>query len=329
MNYIKITYKDPIYPKSLLAIKNYPKELYIAGNYQLLNKEKKVAIIGSRDCTTYGRKNAEFFAKELSKKNVCIVSGMAIGIDTFSHIGAVEKNGRTIAVLGGGFNKIYPQENEWLFHKILKNCGCIITEYPPNVEAYKENFPKRNRIVSGISDIVLVIEAEYRSGTSITAGYAKEQGKIVCCLPSNIDSKCAIGTNRLIQQGAKLIIKPSEVMDILNSKDIYLPIKYNIKKKEKVKLKQEKIELEEKMEKGKQDKKELDKRREKLEQEIEIPKEYEEIYKLIGNNPIHINDICKMSKKAIQEVTTILTMLELEEYIEQMQGNMFKIKKHF
>lgn len=151
------------------------------------------------------------------------------------------------------------------------------------MEAYKEHFPKRNRIVSGISDLVLVIEAEYRSGTSITANYAQEQKKIVCCLPSNIDSKCSIGTNRLIQQGAKLIIKPYEIVRLLE-------------------IKEEKI-------------------------KIEIPKEYEEIYKVIGITPVHINDICKISKKSIKEVTTILTMLELEGYIEHIQGNCFKIKR--
>ena len=158
------------------------------------------------------------------------------------------------------------------------------------MEAYKENFPKRNRIVSGISDLVLVIEAQYRSGTSITAQYAKDQRKNLCCLPSNIDSKCSLGTNKLIQKGAKLIIKPKEIIDILENKNQNL---INKTQNEKVK----------------------------------IQKEYEEIYNIILSKPIHINDICKISKKNIQEVTTILTMLELEEYIEQIQANIFKIKE--
>lgn len=213
------------------------------------------------------------------------------------------------------------------------------------MEAYKEHFPKRNRIVSGIVDLVLVIEAEYRSGTSITAGYAKEQEKIVCCLPSNIDSKCSMGTNRLIQKGAKLIIKPREVIGLLENKDIYPPKKYNIVEKE---LQQGNIELEkQKTEKfkTKQNEKsnktkviqqgktlvkdEKAKSKENIEtkqEKREVPKEYEEIYNLITKNPIHINDICKISKKSIKEVTTILTMLEIEEYIEQIPGNRFKIK---
>lgn len=203
MEYIKIDFKDKRYPKKLLDINDFPKELYVAGNIDLLNKEQTVAIIGSRDCTEYGRKYATLFAEELSKKDICIVSGMAIGIDAAAHIGAVTKKGRTIAVLGGGFNKIFPKENEWLFHKILANEGCIITEYAKDVEASKETFPIRNRIVSGLSKVVLVVEAEARSGTSITAALAKKQGRIVCCLPSNIDSKCGIGTNRLIKSRCK------------------------------------------------------------------------------------------------------------------------------
>ncbi len=253
------------------------------------------------------------------------------------------------------------------------------------MEAYKKHFPKRNRIVSGISDLVLVIEAEYRSGTSITAGYANEQKKIVCCLPSNIDSKCSIGTNRLIQQGARLIIKPNEIIEIIENKESSLYRKYNIDSKievdkythlnykktnktkeiqkpqkekaknsehrilEKEKLKIKKIEMnksetkksEEEIEKEKsreeraikrekietkENKKEMEPK-EELEIKIEIPKEYEEIYKAITVIPVHINDICKISKKNIKEVTTTLTMLELEGHIEQIQGNCFKIKE--
>ncbi len=199
--------------------------------------------------------------------------------------------GRTIAVLGGGFNKIYPEENEWLFHKILKNCGCIITEYPPNVEALKKNFPRRNRIVSGIADAVLVVEAEYRSGTSITARYAKEQGKKICCLPSNIDSKCGIGTNRLIQEGARLITKPSEIESIFN----------NMKANENISTKKYKGN--------------------------NLNDELKRVYEIILETPININNICKITKKGISEITPILTMLEIEGYIEQLPGNEFKIKE--
>lgn len=202
--------------------------------------------------------------------------------------------------MGGGFNKIYPKENEWLFHKILTNCGCIISEYPPNVDADKNNFPKRNRIVSGISDAVLVVEAEYRSGTSITAKYAKEQGKILCCLPSNIDNKCGIGTNRMIQEGAKLVIKPNEIVEFLQCKEI---------KKENMETNN-------------------NTRKQESSQIQNMPKEYEMVYNIIKEKQVHINDICKISKKDISQITPILTMLEIEGYIEQLVGNQFKIKEN-
>lgn len=210
--------------------------------------------------------------------------------------------GRTIAVLGSGFNNIYPKENEWLFHKILTNCGCIITEYEPDVEPSKEKFPQRNRIVSALSDVVLVIEAEYRSGTSITAKFAKEQGKMVCCLPSNIDSSCGIGTNKLIQGGAKLIMKPSEIVKI-----IFDTNKNNVLTNGKEIL--------------------IDSMKEKQIIKTNLPKEYEEIYKIVEIKPIYINDICKRLNKNIAQISSILTMMEIEGYIEQLPGNQFKIKE--
>ena len=221
--------------------------------------------------------------------------------------------GRTIAVLGGGFNKIYPKENEWLFHKILENCGCIISEYAPNVDADMKNFPKRIRIVSGIADAVLVVEAQYRSGTSITAKYAKEQERILCCLPSNIDNKCGIGTNRMIQEGAKLITKPNEIINLLHHKEKYKSIA-NENKKVKNKIIKEETNVNNNIKK------------EEYPQIQNMPKEYEEIYSIIKEKQIHINEICKILKKDVSQIMPILTILEIEGYIEQLVGNEFKIK---
>lgn len=295
MDYLKIDCKDEKFPQKLLQIKNCPKELYIMGDYKLLDKQKIVAIIGSRDCTHYGIGCATEFACELSKQDICIVSGMAIGIDAYSHIGALGNIGKTIAVLGGGFNKIYPKQNEWLFYTILKNGGCVITEYEPNIEADKMNFPKRNRLVSGLSDVVLVVEAEYRSGTSITVNYAKEQNKLICCIPSNIDSSRAIGINTLIKEGVNLVTKPNEIVEMLK----------NMNESEKTNLENIKENVKRK----------------------NVPIEYANIYNLITQTPIHINDICKLSQINTKEVSSILTMLELEDYIEQLPGNKFKIKE--
>ena len=159
-----------------------------------------VAIVGSRKCTEYGRRVASEFSKKLSEKGICVVSGMAAGIDGIAHNAAIEECGKTIAVLGGGFNHIYPPENEWLFHKIVEKGGCVISEYSPEIEADKSKFPIRNRIISGLSDAVLVVEALFKSGSTITARLAKQEGKKVYAIPNNIYVSTAGGTNRLIQE---------------------------------------------------------------------------------------------------------------------------------
>lgn len=216
MQIIQLDTQHPDYPKQLLKIKDYPKTLYAIGNTTLLNKKNILAIVGSRACTAYGRNVATSFASELSKKDICIISGLAIGIDGASHYGALEHKGKTIAVLGCGLNHIYPKENEWLFHKILLNGGCAISEYPPDVEANMSNFPKRNRIISGISSGVLVVEAHYRSGSAITAKYAKEQGKNVYAIPSNIDS-----TNGVRNKSFNSTRSKANYKTITNSKRLY------------------------------------------------------------------------------------------------------------
>ena len=169
--------------------------------------------MGSRDCTAYGFHNAYEFAKELSKKGICVISGLAQGIDTASHLGAMHQKGKTIAVLGTGINKIYPEENEILAQSIIKNEGLVISEYGLYGERKSENFPKRNRIMSGLSDGILVIEARKKSGTLITARYAKEQRKKVFSLPGNVDIVNSSGTNELIKNGATIT---TDVKYILN-----------------------------------------------------------------------------------------------------------------
>lgn len=208
---------DLEYPNKLLEIKEYPEKLYVIGNEKLLSK-KAIGIVGARESTGYGEKCARIFAREISKANICIVSGMAIGIDTAAHEGAIREKGSTIAVLGCGFNKIYPKENIDLFNDILKKGGCIISEYSPNTEANLSTFPKRNRIISGLSEGILVVEAMHRSGSLITAKYAKEQNKKIFCIPGNIDIKTSVGTNRLIQNGAKLVTTPRNILEELEDK---------------------------------------------------------------------------------------------------------------
>ncbi len=199
-----ITIQDKEYPKSLKQIYDCPISIYVKGNIELLNHES-IAIIGSRECSNYGKDAAKYFGYHLANNNKCVVSGLAKGIDSFAHIGVLGANGNTIAVLGNGLQDIYPKENRELANMIIKKGGTIISEYPLGTPPNKMNFPARNRIVSGISNGVLVIEAKEKSGTLITVDFALEQGKEVFVVPGNINSIYSVGTNRLIKEGARLV----------------------------------------------------------------------------------------------------------------------------
>lgn len=196
-----IKLEDSTYPEKLKEIYNPPKTIYLIGNEKLLN-QKSIAIIGCRECSRYGAENAYKFGYELAKENICVISGFAKGIDTYSHKGAVSAKGKTIAVLGCGLDIIYPPENIELYKQILLQGGAIISEYPLGSKPEKYHFPERNRIISGLSRGVLVIEAKKKSGTMITVDFALEQGREVYAVPGNISSENSYGTNELIKEGA-------------------------------------------------------------------------------------------------------------------------------
>ena len=190
---------DSCYPKILQEIYNPPLILYYKG--QLETEALRVAIVGSRRFTPYGEGLAGEFASALAKAGITVVSGAARGIDTFAHRGAL-KAGRTVAVLGCGLDVSYPPENRQLLANIAASGGAIISEYPLGTKPLKQHFPERNRIISGLSDGVLVIEAKEKSGTNITVDFALEQGKDVFVIPGSIYSKTSDGTNFLIKEGA-------------------------------------------------------------------------------------------------------------------------------
>lgn len=222
------------YPQILKQIYDAPVSLYIRGNKKILNGEN-VGIVGCRDCTDYGKKAAKYFGYNLSKeKSINIVSGLARGVDSYAHWGSVGANievkgdkncgkkysgcgkqnidcGKTIAVLGNGLDMIYPKENIELANEIIRNGGAIISEYPCGTKPDKMNFPARNRIISGISQGIIVIEAKEKSGTLITVDFALEQGRDVFVVPGNINSMNSVGTNDLIKQGAKMITSYEEI----------------------------------------------------------------------------------------------------------------------
>ena len=178
----EINFDDKNYPKMLKQIKDYPRKLYIEGNIENLNTNC-IAVVGSRTCTEYGKKWCAEFVKQLVKYGATIVSGMAIGIDSIAHSTAIDMGGKTIAVLPSGLKNIYPKKNLKIYKKIIENDGTVVTEYKPEEKGEYNKFLERNRIVSGLSMGVLVVEAAYRSGTSITARIAKKQGRDVFCIP--------------------------------------------------------------------------------------------------------------------------------------------------
>lgn len=289
MEYIKIDKESNKYPNRLKQIKDAPNVLYVQGNIELLNFKNIIAIVGSRKCTEYGSKEAFKFAKYLSAQNISIISGLAIGVDTQAHIGAMKEIGRTIAVLGGGFSEIYPKENIKLYKQILKNGGCVISEYAPEIKPDTSRFPKRNRIIAGLAIGTIVVEAAYRSGSTITAKLTKIQHKPVFCIPSSIENKKGVGTNRLIQQGAKLIVKPKEILE-----------NFKIEETNSV----------------------IEETKEKIDSSKIIKNEYRNVYKLIKEGDgINKETIQQQIKITIQELNKILTMLELEGYIKQVAGN--------
>ena len=213
-NIITVSINDENYPNSLKNIYDPPILLYLKGNIDLIYK-KSISIIGCRLCSSYGKVVTKKFAYNLAKKNITIISGLARGIDTYAHIGALEANGNTIAVLGSGIDVIYPKENENLYNSIIKNNGLIISEYIIGTKPIPINFPKRNRIISALSSGVLVTEAKIRSGSFITVDFALEQGKEIFAVPGNINSVNSEGTNSLIKQGAKLVTSVDDILDEL------------------------------------------------------------------------------------------------------------------
>ncbi len=208
-----ITYGSYRYPALLAEIKDPPKELYYIGDVEIL-KKRCAAVVGSRTTTQYGRSTAVSIATKLAGRGIAVVSGMARGIDACAHQGALDCNGATVAVLGCGVDLCYPKENKNL-KKEIEESGLVISEYPPGTEPMPFNFPRRNRIISGLSEITIVVQARNESGALITAELAVEQGREVYAVPGNIDSQYNLGNNKLIKDGAGVIIKPSDVLEAM------------------------------------------------------------------------------------------------------------------
>ena len=295
--------EDEKYPKLLKKIKNPPQKLYVKGNENILNSTC-ITVVGSRNMSEYGRKITKEIVKELVLSGMCIVSGLAVGIDTIAHQTCLENNGKTIAVLGSGLNKIFPAENKNLFTSIINKGGAVISEYEPNTIAQKKFFPQRNRIVSGLSLGTLVIEATYRSGTSITAKCAFNQGRKVFCIPNSIGNKNSIGTINLLKNGAILVTNAKEILyelGIVNKKENYEEIIEKEKKLKNYLLEQEELS--------------------KLDEKAKI------IYYYIKNNKIaNLEIMCNELKMNVQEINVYLSILELKGLIINKYGTSYMVK---
>jgi len=213
-NNFLVTLADSHYPKALLEINDPPPVLYAKGKLGLLN-QPSIAIVGSRNATTQGKENAEAFAKGLSSYGLCIVSGLALGIDGAAHRGALQANGSTIAVAATGLDIVYPSKHLDLAHQIAKH-GLLISEFSLGETSKPENFPRRNRLISGLSLGCLVVEASLQSGSQITARLSTEQGREVFVIPGSIHSPTSKGCHQLIKQGAKLVDNLQDIIEDLN-----------------------------------------------------------------------------------------------------------------
>ena len=279
-----ITFSDKDYPETLKNIEDAPIVLYIKGTIQ---KEDRyaVAVVGSRKYSSYGKLAAEKLSSELSSMGFTIVSGMARVIDTLAHTAAVKSGGRSIAVLGSGIDVPYPPENRGLMEK-LSGSGCVISEFPPGTLPERENFPKRNRIISGLSLGVLVVEATADSGSLITATYAVEQGKEVFAVPGNINSANSKGTNDLIKKGAKLVQSAEDVIE-----ELAPVLRGYIRTREKA--------------------------------NIELPVEEKRLCDIMTAEPKHVDMLSRESKMPAQKVLGILLSLELKGIAKQAEGKKF------
>jgi len=278
-----ITFQDESYPSALRHFDDSPAMLYMRGEF-LPQDERAVAIVGTRKPTRYGLDATYYIAKELASQGITIVSGLADGIDTAAHEGALAVGGRTIAIMGNGIDQIYPRSNQTLAQKIIGN-GAIMTEFAPETPPHRSNFPRRNRIMSGLSLGVLVAEAPEKSGALITAHVALEQGKDVFVIPANIFNKSGHGSNRLIQDGAMLIMTAQDILENLN-------ISY--------------------------EKKIINQRAQRVIPDNEIEAT---LLKHLELDPIHIDDLIRLTGLSTHVVSSTLTVLELKG-VAQMVGFM-------
>lgn len=284
MNF-KILHKNNKYfPKNFLKLKDCPEFIFVLGNERILNNFS-IAIVGARKASYESKTIAKTIAEDIATSGVTVASGLAIGIDSEAHTGALKAQGKTIAVLGNGLNKIYPRENKKLAMQIIESGGAIISEQFPGTDPLPINLNKRNRLISALAEGVLIIEAKRKSGSLITAEYAKKQEKKLFVIPGGINDTNFEGSNKLLVDGAKCVRNAN---DVLKS--------YDLKTKEIAPHSSSK----------------------------KIPENLVSIYNLISKKGTSFQEICTKSSEAIKDIFTKLTMLEVSGYIKKADGKFFK-----
>lgn len=276
---------DDDYPENLKQIPGAPIVLYVSGSIAAQDN-LAIAIVGSRSASLYGLNSAEIFAGQLSAYGITIVSGMARGVDTCAHRGALKVKGRTIAVMGSGFGNIYPPENANLAKEISLS-GAVISEFPMEAQPLAQNFPRRNRLISGLSRGVLITEAARNSGALITADFALEQGREVFALPGRIDSNGSTGANALLKQGAKLVTCCDDILEELNLTAA--------------------------------DKKAPDTSKQK----VICANDEGMLYDCIGRQPVAIDDLVEKTSLPSSQVLSLILKLQFKKLIRELPGKQF------
>lgn len=281
---------DEQYPVLLSSISDPPDVLFYKGR---LSAEElpSISIVGSRRETKYGRKQAEKIAYELAESGVCIVSGLAYGIDSAAHTGCVNAKGKTIAVLGSGINNIYPKDNEELANQIIELGGALLSELPPNADPLAFHFPARNRIVSGLAHALLLIEAREKSGTMITVNHALQQGREVFVLPGPVDVESSIIPNRLLREGARACTKAQDILldmgwieDSVQEKQLSLPV-------------------------------------------LELTSVQQKIYDALSQDTLGLEELIDKTGLSVSNIMAELGLLELQDIIEALPGKRYKISR--
>ncbi len=288
-----ITLQDPEYPTLLRETADPPAALFVHGDPALL-ASPQIAMVGSRNPSVSGKSTAKEFARYLAGAGITITSGLAIGIDGASHRGALAAHGATIAVMGTGLDRVYPASHHKLAKQIIQQGGALVTEFPPGTPARAGHFPRRNRIISGLSLGVLVVEAALRSGSLITARQATEQGREVFAIPGSIHNPLARGCHALIRQGAKLVETAQDIVEELES------LLHTLAPNE-----------------------EPDTQTPDSENHFEMDAEYCQLLESIGYDPLPIDEIIAQSGLTAEAVSSMLLLLELEGYVSSAPGGCF------